>query len=143
MKTLTMFALLILALSPTASANELLQCSNCFSVDVYHDEMNPDFKPYRITMDSVGVRRTIIYRRSASEDFDYYMNRVPKVIRDIAPIKAMRLARELQNSDRGVYPGHEEQNYKKLDDKLRIIKTNQFFINQKIDETTRRLQYGM
>lgn len=143
MKALIVSMLLILALSSMVSANELLQCNNCFSVDVYHDEMNPDFKPYRITMDSVGVRRTIIYRRETSKDFDYYMNKIPKVIRDIAPLKAMRLARELQNSDRGVYYGHKEQTVNKLEDKLNTIKTNQFFLNQKIDETTRRLQYGM
>lgn len=143
MKLQTIPILFILALSSTASASQLLQCNNCFVLEAYHDEMDPEFKPYRIAQDSVGVYRKTIYRRSASEDLDYYMDKVPKAIRDIAPNRAMRMAIELQNRARGIYPSQEEQATNRFNDKLNTIKTNQFFLNQKLEEVQRRQAYGM
>lgn len=124
-----------------ASENQCI--NNCFVFEVYHDEMDPDFKPYRIVRNSVGVYRRTIYVRSASEDnLDYYLDKVPKTVRDLAPMRALRLAKELQNSDRGIYPSPEEQAINRLNDKLNTIKTNQFLMNQKVEETQRRINFG-
>lgn len=135
-------------------ASETHCINNCFVFEAYHDEGDPDFKPFRITMDSVGVRRIMIYRTNSqyssggyqsnnqsAKDLDYYLNQIPKTVRDLAPMKALRLAREMQNSDRGIHPSQEEQAINRLNDKLNTIKTNQFNLNQKIDETNRRLLY--
>lgn len=125
------------------SYGQPLQCNNCFVFEVYYDATDPGFKPYRIIMDSVGVYRKTVYRQNTEHDLDYYLDKVPKVIRDLAPMKAMRLAKELQNSERGRYQSPEEQIANRLKDNFYEIKTNQFFINKKLDEVTRRQQYGL
>jgi hypothetical protein len=131
--------------------------NNCFVFEAYHDEMDPHFKPYRITMDSVGIHRVTIYRDSApnnsggygssnhreAKDLDYYLNKIPKTVRDLAPMKALRLAKELQNNDQGIYPSQEEQATNRFNDKLNTIKTNQFLMNQKIEEINRNRAFGM